>query len=136
MTTATAGAVNILSVGEGHISLSFNSIDPAERIRAARIVKDMIRRGYALLVAVPSPDGGEPTWSRALEFDENTTEYIIADFDPTTAGPEIKQEAAPPPDDPPPRTPDRPDKPRGSRPRGRVKAGSSELVAVGRTAGG
>lgn len=73
-----AGEVAILNVGDGDTKLSFDPKNPAERIRAARIVRDMIRRGYALLVEV-SP--GE--YQRATDFDESKCEYIIADFDPS-----------------------------------------------------
>lgn len=74
--------VSILNVGTGDTRLSFDKNNPAERIRAARIVKDMLRRGYALLVERPAGSG---TYTRALDFDENTCEYIIADLDPVAA---------------------------------------------------
>lgn len=93
------GQVGILSVGAGDTKLIFNRDDPAEMIRAARIVRDMIHRGYALLVEVPP---GSKTYQRAIDFIEDTCEYIIADFDPTAGrtssagetGAEV-QEAAP-----------------------------------------
>lgn len=78
------GQVGILNVGAGDTKLTFDKSNPAERIRAARIVKDMIRRGYALLIEVDDGNGGK-THQRAHDFDENTCEYIIADFDPITA---------------------------------------------------
>ena len=74
------GTVGILNVGAGDISLSFDTTNPAERIRASRIVKDMLRRGYALLVEVERD--GEKRFERAIDFDENNARYIIADFDP------------------------------------------------------
>jgi hypothetical protein len=80
-----AGTVGVLNVGAGDTKLSFDPTNPAERIRAARIVKDMIRRGYALLIEVEKSAQGEPVYQRATDFDENTCEYIIADFDPVTA---------------------------------------------------
>jgi hypothetical protein len=79
-----SGEVGILNVGAGDTKLSFDPKNPAERIRAARIVKDMIRRGYALLIEVDDGNGGKVT-RRATDFDENTCEYIIADFDPIIA---------------------------------------------------
>ena len=48
----SAGSIAILNVGAGDTRLSFDKANPAEAIRAARIVKDMLRRGYALLVEV------------------------------------------------------------------------------------
>jgi hypothetical protein len=74
------GSVAILNVGAGDIRLSFDNTNPAELIRAARVVKDMLRRGYALLVEVD--EGGEKRYRRALDFDESACAYIIADLDP------------------------------------------------------
>lgn len=74
-----AGTVGILNVGAGDTKLSFDPSNPAERIRAARIVRDMLRRGYALLIEV---DG---QMQRALDFKDDVCEYVIADFDPITA---------------------------------------------------
>lgn len=65
------GALEILNVSEGDMKISFDTNDCAEAIRAKRIIKDMLRRGYALLV-----DG-----QRIKDFDETKGEYIIADFD-------------------------------------------------------
>jgi hypothetical protein len=45
-----SATVGILNVGTGDTKLVFDKDDPAECIRAARIVADMLRRGYALLV--------------------------------------------------------------------------------------
>ncbi|MDE3115787.1 MAG: hypothetical protein KGL26_09335 [Pseudomonadota bacterium] len=70
------GEIGILNVGAGDTKLTFDKDNPAETIRAGRIVKDMLRRGYALLVEV------EPgKWRRALDFDPERCCYIIADFD-------------------------------------------------------
>lgn len=74
------GQIGILNVGAGDTKLVFDKNNPAECIRAARIVKDMLRRGYALLV-----DVGKGKTRRVLDFDDTKFEYIIADFDPVTA---------------------------------------------------
>lgn len=71
----------VLNVGCGDIRLSFDPKDPAEVIRAVRIVTDMLRRGFALLVEVDDGKGGK-IFTRAKRFDEETSCYIIADFDP------------------------------------------------------
>lgn len=86
------GEVAILNVGDGDTKLSFDPKNPAERIRAARIVADMIRRGYALLVEVDDGNGGKH-YTRALSFNEEVCEYIIADFDPVAAARHDEQEA-------------------------------------------
>ena len=78
-----SGTVGVLSVGAGDTKLSFDPSNPAERIRAARIVRDMLRRGYALLVEVERD--GVKRFERAIDFDESVCEYVIADFDPMAA---------------------------------------------------
>jgi hypothetical protein len=80
----TTGTVAILNVGAGDTKLSFDPSNPAERIRAARIVRDMIRRGYALLIETGEVDG-KKQYQRATDFNEQTCQYIIADFDPIIA---------------------------------------------------
>lgn len=75
--TATIG---ILNVGSGDVKLTFDKNNPSEMIRSSRIVKDMLRRGFALLVEEP-PGSGQ--YTRAHDLREDTSEYIIAD------GPEI-----------------------------------------------
>jgi hypothetical protein len=130
------GTVGILNVGEGDTKLSFDPKNPIERIRAARIVKDMLRRGYVLLIEVDK--GGEKVFTRAQEFDETVCEYVIADFDPIEAaiadtkgasdGQKQEENRQPPP--PPPAA-----KPAGKRTK-RLKAESARAVAVAATAGG
>lgn len=109
------GTVAVLNVGEGDLKISFNSDDPADVIRAKRIIKDMLRRGYALLIE--TEDGKH---ARVHEFDENTCEYIIADFDPDAD------------DDEPGPTP----KKETQAKKKRVAAKNAKGVAVSRTAGG
>lgn len=129
------GTVGILNVGAGDTKLSFDPTNPAERIRAARIVKDMIRRGYALLVQTGEDTDGKPTYTRALDFDEEHAEYIIADLDPVKALEEdLKEEE---------NAGDIERKPATGKPRGRKGAGrkrvaadKTKAVAVSRTAGG
>lgn len=87
------GTVGILNVGAGDTKLSFDPKNPAECIRSGRIVEDMIRRGYALLVRVPGKKGKPDTYARAKGFDPNTCEYIIADLDPVAAEKADQEEA-------------------------------------------
>jgi hypothetical protein len=65
------GELSILNVAKGDTKLSFDPADPAERERACRIVTDMLKRGYAIMVEV---DGKT---RRAVGFDPNTAEYLI-----------------------------------------------------------
>ncbi len=128
------GSVGILNVGAGDIVLTFDKNNPAERIRAGRIVKDMLRRGYALLVEVERD--GEKCFERALDFDEKTAAYIIADFDPAIK-PQVDVEDEHGKNgstaDAPKETPTRGR--RGGR-RKKVDAAGTRAVAVGRSAGG
>lgn len=74
---AGPGQISILNVFGGDTKLVFDKENIVETIRAKRIVKDMLRRGYML--CVEDKDG---KYVRATDFDENTGEYIIADFSP------------------------------------------------------
>lgn len=144
------GTVGILNVGAGDTKLTFDKDNPIETARAARIVTDMIRRGYVLFVEVV--EDGKKVFRRALNFDERTAEYIIADLDPLKAqevdnadaaartsdepqvargglddGPAVEAEQVPSPSLP---------KRRGRPPTKRVPASSTKAISVGRTAGG
>lgn len=132
------GTVGILNVGQGDTKLSFDPGNPAERIRAAHIVADMLRRGYVLLVEVERD--GVRKFERALSFREDTCEYIIADFDPVTAEKADAEEAehvdepvapaAASAGETPAKAPTR----RGRR--RAVDAGGTRAIAVARSAGG
>lgn len=136
------GEIGILSVGAGDTKLSFDKTNPAECIRAARIVRDMLRRGYALLIATGHTEDGKPSYQRALDFDDKTYEYIIADFDPMIAAKAdetevpneqaIEGQADPAGEAATPPGPKR----RGRPPSKRVAASSTRAVAVARTSGG
>ena len=97
-----SGSIGILNVGAGDTKLVFDPNNAIETIRAKRIVKDMLRRGYALIVEVPQappergwPEGKPPPkrYQRVLDFDEKTAEYIIADLDPEIAAKADREEA-------------------------------------------
>lgn len=116
--TGDVGTIGILNVGHGDTKLSFNGNDPAECIRASRIVRDMLQRGYALLIEVERD--GHKIFTRVHDFDENTYEYIIADLDPDTPTDEPAEETKTP----------------AKRGRKRVAAKSTRGVSIARTAGG
>ena len=125
------GQIGILNVGAGDTKLVFDPTNPMECARSARIVRDMLKRGYVLFVKV-----GEKH-QRALDFDEAHCEYIIADLDaPPIAkdedngeqgGTETGAEGA---------AKDAPPRPRRGRPSKRVEAGKVQAIAVPRSAGG
>lgn len=135
------GTCAILNVGTGDTKISFDKKNPADVIRARRIITDMLRRGFALIIELP-----DKTHQRVLEFNEATDEYIIADFDPVQAEAADKTEesheqeggptqgaaeeeatigAAPPEQ-----------KGKRGRPRKAVHASGVRAVAVARSAGG
>lgn len=72
-----SGSVGILNVGAGDTKLVFDPTKPGESARSAQIVKDMIRRGFVLLIEVGRNEKG-PIYQRAHDFDEGTHEYIVA----------------------------------------------------------
>lgn len=85
------GSLSILNVAGGDVKISFDKDNIAESIRAKRMITDMLRRGYALLVEI---DGA---YQRAISFDEAHGEYVVADYDssftdtPEPAMPTLKE---------------------------------------------
>lgn len=133
------GTLGILNVGAGDVKLSFDPADPGERIRAARIVKDMLRRGYAIVVQVGTAPDGKPIYQRATGFREDVCQYLIADFDPMAASDnegdhrgeeQVQTQAGAAPDGAAPAL-----KRRGRPPKA-IPAESTRAVAVARSAGG
>lgn len=118
------GELSILNVSDGDTKLSFDPSRPDEVKRASGIVQDMLKRGYALLVEVGKDDRG-PLYRRALDFDPETAEYIIAGAPETLEIPNVK--AAP-------KTPEKGRKPKCETTR--VSASEARATAVPRTAGG
>lgn len=72
------GTVAILNVSAGDTKLTFDPKMPAEVARAAKVVKDMLRRGFALLVEVGHDDKG-PLYRRVHDFDADTELAEITD---------------------------------------------------------
>jgi hypothetical protein len=118
-TPKNLGEVAILNVGDGDTKLTFDPTKPAERKRAASVVTDMLKRGFAIFVQVGEKDG-KPLYSRAETFDPETCEYLIV------GTPEENTDEPSP----------APGKRRGRPPGTRIKAESTRTVAVGRSAGG
>lgn len=137
----SSGSVGILNVGCGDTKIVFDKDNPADCIRAARIVKDMLRRGYALMVEVGRTESGERKVQRVHKFDATKFEYIIADYDPEAAQEEVPSEQTATPgaqtglnDGPPLKAHGSRKKP--GRPTRRVSATGVNAVAIARTAGG
>jgi hypothetical protein len=133
------GTIGILNVGAGDTKLTFDKSNPAETIRSARIVTDMLRRGYALLVEIEKPDGTK-AFTRVHAFREDVAEYIIADLDPspsqTTETDDAQSEESPTaPADTDSATAEKPR--RGRKPKLKaIPAVSTRGIAIARSAGG
>jgi len=116
------GTLSILNVGEGDTTLTFDKKNPKERERAAKIVTDMLRQGYALLVQVGTRKG-EPTYQRVKEFDPQRCEYVIA------SGPDETVDIGKEPEE-------KVTKKKIKKKTRRIPAGKTKAVAMGRSAGG
>ena len=120
------GQIGILNVGAGDTKLTFDPTKPEEVAQSARVVADMIKRGFVLMIEVGKNEKG-PIYQRAHAFDPATAEYIIAGS-PSEAE-EIRAHEQEPPI---PSSRRRKTKAPGRR----VAASSTNAVAVARTAGG
>ena len=116
------GELGILNVGAGDTKLSFDPKKPKEVEYAKKVVTDLLRRGFAILVEVGKKNG-KPLYQRAEGFDPKTCEYIIVgapeDSDEETEAPEAAPKAK--------------TKRKTTR---RVAAANTRAVAVARSAGG
>lgn len=110
--------LSIPNVGEGDTKLSFDPNKPVERERACRIVNDMLRRGYAIMVVVVGKSGKKYT-RRVKGFDPKQCEYLIDRLSPEEEADIADQLAG-----------------RDKRDRNRVPAARTPAVAVARTARG
>ena len=109
----------ILNVAAGDTKITFDKSNPAERERACAVVKDMLSRGYAILVKVGERDG-RPIFMRATEFDPETAEYIVVGV-PDALGLAPAAPAA---------------EPKPKRVKTRLPADKTPAVGVARSAGG
>lgn len=87
------GVLEILNVQGGDVKLTFDKNNIQDSIRAKRIVQDMIRRGYAIVVEVERR--GKKAYERIKEFDAERGEYIVADFDSLEAAKVDARQSAP-----------------------------------------
>ena len=75
---ALEGEIGILNVGAGHDKIKFDPSDSQSMKRASKIVQDMLKLGYAILIETSDDQGGTTT-KRVKRFDSNTYEYIIGE---------------------------------------------------------
>lgn len=118
------GELCILNVGDGDTKLTFDPAKPDEAKRAAMIVKDMIRRGFAILIEAGKDADGGPLYRRAYDFDEKTAEYIIAGAPDNLEIADVKEPSSPPRAS------------RQAKTSTRIAASGTKAVAVARVSGG
>lgn len=119
----TTGMLSVLNVGAGDIEVRFNPHQPEELDRAVRMLQDMQRRGYAILV---KQDDG--SYVRAEGIDPTRAVYIISGEPAAVLAPAVVTEAegeiVPPP------------RRRGRPPKRTQPIETSHAVGIGRSAGG
>lgn len=81
------GLLEVLSIGKGDIKMSFNVADEAEVDRARKLIGDMIRDGYTIVVETPR--GLKPV----KRFDPHHAVYVISDTPEPDATPAEKKRA-------------------------------------------
>jgi len=116
------GTIDVLSVGYGDMTLSFNKYDPAEVAKAQQTITNMLRQGYALLVKMP-----DNTYQRVHAFDPETDSYVINEFVEAGSNEPEEQGAAESTKAPPKRGRGRPRK---------LARSETKATAVARSAGG
>lgn len=110
-----SGSLTVLNVATGDIHLKFDHCDnPDEIERATQIIKDMKKRGYAILAREP----GHDDWHVVQHFDPATLEYLVRDDGGTKEEPPKKKRG----------------RPKGSSRRLPMK--KTEAVGIARSAGG
>lgn len=107
----------VLNIGVGDTKLTFDRDKPEELERTRRIVTDMLKLGYAILVKIGGTET-KPDFRRATGFDPEHDEYLISDVPAGEASLEPPKKLR-----------------RGRAPR-RVPAQGTPAVAVARSAGG
>lgn len=127
------GSLSILNVAEGDTKLTFDPTKPEEVARSAETVRELLRKGFMLLIEVGKNDKG-PIYQRATDFDPETAEYIIAGAPPSDTTAETTSEAKPEGAPSRGRQSKAPARPRTTS--RRVPAKDATGVAVARTAGG
>ena len=128
--TTESGGLDILNVGLGDLKVRWNPLDAADRAKAKKMIQDLMRQGYAILIE--EPDG---SYKRATRFDPDRDCYIVTEV---VRGEEQSAEASETTTEESEAGSSRRAKPRG-RPRTREVArprATTRGTAVGRSAGG
>ena len=114
------GSLSVLNCGAGDLKFRFDANDPDEVEKAKKVIEDMLKRGYTILVEV---DG---EWRRATGFDPAKNCYLVTEPPPEQPVAVDPAQTAPPP----------PPKKRGRPKKREVPAATVRATAVAPTAGG
>ena len=68
--------LQVLNVGEGDLKVSFDKNNAQERTNAKKMIEDLMRQGFAIMVEVGRNEKG-PIYQRAVKFDYKTEEYLV-----------------------------------------------------------
>lgn len=89
-------SIRVLNVGEGDLNIKFDKTNAQERANAKKIVTDLLRQGFAIMVQAGEGEKG-PLFRRVKAFDADTNEYIvmgtpsdISDAAPETETPKLR----------------------------------------------
>lgn len=130
------GELAILNVGDGDTKLVFDDSDPVASERNAKTVRDMIRKGFVLLIEAGRDNEDRPLYRRAIDFDPEAREYIVAGVadEPTTTGAVTHEQESTSQTTR--RSKATPAKTAGRKSTERIPASTARAVGVARTAGG
>ena len=83
----STGELGVLNVGAGDVVVTFNKHDRGEAAKAIRMLRDMQRAGYAILVQL---EDGE--YARAVDIDATRGRYILSlpEGEPEQAGADVE----------------------------------------------
>ena len=69
------GALDILNCGAGHLTVSFDKGDSADKRRAKSMIADMLNRGYSIFIEVE--EDGKKVLKRVESFDPEHSVYTV-----------------------------------------------------------
>ena len=74
MSIEQAGELSILNCGAGDIRITFDKASETEVAKAKDMIKDMLRRGYAIFIETPTGT------RRVKRFNPETEVYVVHDL--------------------------------------------------------
>lgn len=82
--------INVLSVGEGDLKISFDPTVKADLAQAKKTITSLLKQGFAIMAEVGKNEKG-PLLQRVKKFDPKTCEYLVhGDASPMASMPSKK----------------------------------------------